>query len=94
VSIGRNLGTVQRCYSDLTEVDVPTASLGELSGLLDSQRLSQTEPACLPARSVPMPPMASVRPASASATGDPRHCRPIGCYEAAHHLAHQYRRDR
>jgi len=26
--------------------------------------------------------------------GDPSKCRPIGCYEAAVHLADQYRRDR
>jgi hypothetical protein len=27
-------------------------------------------------------------------SGDPRRCRPIGCYEAAQNLANQYRRDR
>jgi hypothetical protein len=27
-------------------------------------------------------------------TDDPRRCRPIGCYEAARHLADRYRRDR
>lgn len=27
-------------------------------------------------------------------SGDPSKCRPIGCYEAAVHLADQYRRDR
>jgi hypothetical protein len=27
-------------------------------------------------------------------SGEPTQCRPIGCYEAARHLADQYRRDR
>ncbi len=27
-------------------------------------------------------------------SGDPRKCRPIGCYEAAPHLARRYREDR
>ena len=35
-----------------------------------------------------------VVPLAPSRSGDPRRCRPIGCYEAAHELATQYRRDR
>lgn len=35
-----------------------------------------------------------VVPLAPSRTGDPRRCRPIGCYEAAPTLATQYRRDR
>ncbi len=33
-------------------------------------------------------------PLAPSRSGDPRKCRPIGCYEAAHYLARQYREDR
>lgn len=32
-------------------------------------------------------------PLAASRTGDPRRCRPIGCYLAADHLARRYRED-
>jgi len=35
-----------------------------------------------------------VVPLAPARSGDPRHCRPIGCYEAAPNLARQYRRDR
>ena len=35
-----------------------------------------------------------VVPLAPSRTGDPRRCRPIGCYEAAPGLATRYRRDR
>jgi hypothetical protein len=35
-----------------------------------------------------------VVPLAPARSGDPRRCRPIGCYEAAHNLANQYRRDR
>jgi hypothetical protein len=35
-----------------------------------------------------------VVPLAPSERGDPQKCRPIGCYEAATHLAAQYRRDR
>jgi hypothetical protein len=35
-----------------------------------------------------------VVPLARARSGDFRHCRPIGCYEAAQNLAHQYRRDR
>ncbi len=34
-----------------------------------------------------------VVPLAPSRSGDPRHCRPIGCYQAAPALATQYRRD-
>ena len=33
-------------------------------------------------------------PLASPDSGDPTNCRPIGCYEAANHLADQYRRDR
>lgn len=33
-------------------------------------------------------------PLAPARSGDPRRCRPIGCYEAAQNLANQYRRDR
>lgn len=33
-------------------------------------------------------------PLAPSRSGDPRYCRPIGCYLAADHLAHRYREDR
>lgn len=33
-------------------------------------------------------------PLAASRNGDTRHCRPIGCYIAAEHLARRYREDR
>lgn len=35
-----------------------------------------------------------VVPVAPSDSGDPTKCRPIGCYEAAEHLARQYREDR
>jgi hypothetical protein len=35
-----------------------------------------------------------VVPLAPARSGDPRQCRPIGCYEAAQSLAYQYRRDR
>jgi hypothetical protein len=35
-----------------------------------------------------------VVPLAPARSGDPRRCRPIGCYEAADRLAAQYRRDR
>lgn len=35
-----------------------------------------------------------VVPLAPSASGDPRLCRPIGCYVAAEHLAKSYREDR
>jgi hypothetical protein len=35
-----------------------------------------------------------VVPLAPARSGDPRRCRPIGCYEAAQGLAAQYRRDR
>ena len=35
-----------------------------------------------------------VVPLAPAGSGDPRRCRPIGRYEAAHNLANQYRRDR
>jgi hypothetical protein len=35
-----------------------------------------------------------VVPLAPARSGDPRHGRPIGCYEAAQNLANQYRRDR
>jgi hypothetical protein len=35
-----------------------------------------------------------VVPLAPSRYGDPTRCRPIGCYEASHALATQYRRDR
>lgn len=35
-----------------------------------------------------------VVPLAPSTSGDPRRCRPIGCYPAADHLANRYRRDR
>jgi hypothetical protein len=35
-----------------------------------------------------------VVPLAPSRSGDPRRCRPIGCYEAAGGLANQYWRDR
>lgn len=35
-----------------------------------------------------------VVPLAPARTADPSRCRPIGCYEAAAGLAHQYRRDR
>jgi hypothetical protein len=35
-----------------------------------------------------------VVPLAPARSGNPRYCRPIGCYEAARNLAHQYRRDR
>jgi hypothetical protein len=35
-----------------------------------------------------------VVPIAPSRTGDPRKCRPIGCYVASQHLADQYRKDR
>jgi hypothetical protein len=35
-----------------------------------------------------------VVPIAPSRSGDPRRCRPIGCYQAAPALATQYRRDR
>ncbi|WP_114453576.1 hypothetical protein [Halopolyspora algeriensis] len=35
-----------------------------------------------------------VVPLAPARTGDPRRCRPIGCYEATSGLASQYRRDR
>jgi hypothetical protein len=37
---------------------------------------------------------AEVVPLAPARSGDPRRCRPIGCYEAADRLAAQYRRDR
>jgi hypothetical protein len=33
-------------------------------------------------------------PLAPSRSGDPRRCRPIGCYLASHHLARRYREDR
>lgn len=33
-------------------------------------------------------------PLAPSRSGGPRRCRPIGCYEAADHLARRYREDR
>ncbi|PWJ48801.1 hypothetical protein SAMN06264364_1283 [Quadrisphaera granulorum] len=33
-------------------------------------------------------------PLAPSRSGDPRRCRPIGCYQAAQHLARRYREDR
>lgn len=35
-----------------------------------------------------------VVPIAPPESSDPRRCRPIGCYVAAHHLADQYREDR
>lgn len=35
-----------------------------------------------------------VVPLAPARSGDPRHCRPIGCYEAAPSLAAQHRRER
>jgi hypothetical protein len=35
-----------------------------------------------------------VVPLAPAHSGDPRRCRPIGCYEASRSLAAQYRRDR
>lgn len=35
-----------------------------------------------------------VVPLAPPRSGDPRRCRPIGCYEAAQNLADQYRKDR
>ena len=35
-----------------------------------------------------------VVPLAPSHNGDPRRCRPIGCYEAAAHLGDRYRKDR
>jgi hypothetical protein len=35
-----------------------------------------------------------VAPLAPSNSGDPRRCRPIGCYLAAAHLAQRYREDR
>lgn len=35
-----------------------------------------------------------VVPLAPARSGDPRRCRPIGCYQAADKLAAQYRRDR
>jgi hypothetical protein len=35
-----------------------------------------------------------VVPLAPSRGGDPRRCRPIGCYVAAEHLARRYREDR
>ncbi|MDR1295202.1 MAG: hypothetical protein LBK59_09670 [Bifidobacteriaceae bacterium] len=35
-----------------------------------------------------------VVPLAPSRRGDPRRCRPIGCYPAAAHLSDRYRRDR
>lgn len=35
-----------------------------------------------------------VVPLAPARSGDPRRCRPIGCYEASMNLANQYRRDR
>ena len=35
-----------------------------------------------------------VVPLAPARSGDPRRCRPIGCYQAATDLANQYRRDR
>ncbi|HEY8525853.1 MAG TPA: hypothetical protein VIL48_12855 [Acidimicrobiales bacterium] len=35
-----------------------------------------------------------VVPIAPSRSGDPRSCRPIGCYRASHHLAVRYREDR
>ena len=35
-----------------------------------------------------------VVPLAPSDSGNPAKCRPIGCYEAAKHVADQYRRDR
>jgi hypothetical protein len=35
-----------------------------------------------------------VVPLAPARSGDPRRCRPIGCYQAADTLAAQYRRDR
>jgi len=33
-------------------------------------------------------------PLAPSRSGDPRRCRPIGCYLASDHLARRYREDR
>ncbi len=33
-------------------------------------------------------------PLAPSNTGDPRRCRPVGCYVAAAHLARRYQEDR
>ena len=33
-------------------------------------------------------------PLAPARDGNPRRCRPIGCYQASKHLADQYRRDR
>lgn len=33
-------------------------------------------------------------PLAPARSGDPRKCRPIGCYEAGHYLARHYREDR
>jgi hypothetical protein len=33
-------------------------------------------------------------PLAPARDGNPKRCRPIGCYEASKHLANQYRRDR
>lgn len=35
-----------------------------------------------------------VVPVAPARSGDPRRCRPIGCYQASKNLADQYRRDR
>ncbi len=38
--------------------------------------------------------MVLVVPLAPARSGDPRRCRPIGCYQASRNLAEQYRRDR
>ncbi len=88
---------------DPFEVDTQAAHLFEHShlGLQDVYDVWVSDPLFYPAK----PPAhwlmcaeiagrVLVVPLAPARSGDPRRCRPIGCYEAAQNLAHQYRRDR
>lgn len=88
---------------DPFEIDTQTAHLfkhGSL-GLDDIVEVWQSDPLFYPAK----PPAhwlmvaqvggrVLVVPLAPPDSGDPARCRPIGCYEAATHLADQYREDR
>jgi len=88
---------------DPFEVDVQVAHLFKHPhlGLADVDDVWSSDPLFYPAK----PPahwlmcaqvsgQVLVVPLAPSLSGDPRRCRPIGCYQAAPTLATQYRRDR
>jgi hypothetical protein len=88
---------------DPFEVDVQAAHLVKHPhlGLADVHDVWAAEPLFYPAK----PPAHWLRvaevhgrvlvvPIAPARSGDPRRCRPIGCYVAARHLAERYREDR